>query len=141
MWQYQYRNDETQPWQTFYSFSDAVEWLPSDFNVVNYFTGSSPESSSLATICVVKFLRRLVTVDEADNVGTEGKRRRQVIFGKRMLVNELVKENLGGKTKVVQECRSEEERIQALRHWFGVDLTQEEKDAIKNHPLEIRSSR
>jgi hypothetical protein len=136
MWQYQCRNSETQPWRTFYSFSDAVEWLPADFGVVNCFTGLSLESSAVTTLCMVKFLRRAAASREDAQTAED---QPQEIFGKRMLVNRLIKENLGGKTKVVQECQSEEERVQALREWFGVELTEEEKLAIRGHMTEIRS--
>ncbi len=136
MWQYQCRNSETQPWQTFYSFSDMVEWLPPDFGVVNCFTGVSLESSAVTTMCMVKFLRG-ASNDCEDATAASGQQ--QKIFGKRILVNELVKENLGGKTKVVQQCRSEEERIKALREWFGLELTEEEKIAIKGHMTELKS--
>ena len=135
VWQYQYRNSEVQPWQTFYCFSDAVEWLPQDFEVINCFTGGSLESSAVTSMCVVKFLKRDVTRHE-DTPAAEHSQ--QEIFGKRMLVNEVVKENLGGKTKIVQECRSEEERIDALRVWFGIELTEDEGLAIKGHMTELK---
>ncbi|OBT66902.1 hypothetical protein VE03_04221 [Pseudogymnoascus sp. 23342-1-I1] len=135
MWQYQCRNSETGPWRTFYGFSDAVEWLPADFGVVNCFTGSSLESSAVTMICMVKFLRR-ETANCEDSGEANGQK--QEIFGKRMLVNELIKENLGGKTRIVQECRTEEERVQALREWFGVELTEEERLAIKGHITEVK---
>lgn len=136
MWQYQCRNSEMRPWRTFYSFSDTVEWLPQDFGVVNCFAVVSMESSAVTTICMVKFLRRAVA--DCEDATAEGQL--QEIFGKRMLVNELVKENLGGKTKVVQECRSEEERVEALKKWFGVELTEEERLAIKGHMTELKPS-
>lgn len=136
MWQYQCRNSEAKPWQTFYSFSDAVEWLPPDFGVVNCFTGVSLESSAMTMVCMVKFLRRAVP-NSKDSRAANGQQ--QEIFGKRMLVNELIKENLGGKTRVVQECRTEEERVEALKKWFGVELTEEERLAIRGHMTEVKS--
>ena len=135
MWQYQCRNSESQPWGTYYTFSDAVEWLPADFDIVNCYTGGSPVSAALTTMMVVKFLRRPVANSEDGSNSP-----RQEIFGKRMLVNELVKENTQGKTITVQVCRSEEERVAALKKWFGIQLVEEERDAIKGHLTELTSS-
>lgn len=127
LWIYQCRNGPDLPWTSFYAFSDAVEWLPQDFEVLNCFTGSSPKSFQTYTVLVVKFLRR----------ASLGKMTGEEVYGKRMLVGGLVKENLGGKTTVVKECRSEEERVEALREWFGIELTEEERGAIKGYQTEL----
>lgn len=137
MWQYQTCNGETEPWRTFYSFSDSVEWLPPDFGVVNCFTGVSLDSSAVTTMCMVKFLRKPTTNCEDARAARS---QQQEIFGKRMLVNEIVKENMGGKTRVIKVCQSEEERVAALRDWFGVILTDEERLAIKGHMTELKPS-
>ena len=126
-WMYQYRNSIDVPWNTFYVFSDAVEWLPADFDVINVFTGSS-HSHQTSNVLVIKFLRR----DKESGGGEE-------IYGKRMLVNAVVKENLGGKTKVVAECRTEEERVKALEDWFGITLTEEERKAIQGYHTELKN--
>ena len=60
------------------------------------------------------------------------------IYGKRMLVNGTVKENLGGRTKVVQECKTEDERVEALKKWFGIELGQEEIEGIRGFQTELR---
>ena len=53
-------------------------------------------------------------------------------------MNGVVKENLGGKTKVVEDCRTEEERLEALEKWFGMRFTEEEKAGIKGWGTELR---
>ena len=60
------------------------------------------------------------------------------IYGKRMLVNGVVKENLGGKTKVVQECQTEAERVEALKTWFGIRLSEEEINSIRGWHTELK---
>jgi hypothetical protein len=128
-WIYQCRNGEDRPWTSFYAFSDAVEWLPADFDIVNCYTGHSLDSFQLWNPLVVKFLRR----PSEDLLGG------QEVYGKRMLVRGVVKENLGGKTKVVKECKSEEERVKALEEWFGIVLTKEQAESIKGHRTEIKA--
>ena len=62
----------------------------------------------------------------------------QEIYGKRMLVNGVVKENLGGGTTVVEDCMTEEQRLHALEKWFGIMLTEEEKAGIRGWVTELR---
>ena len=127
MWIYQYRNDVSQQWNSFFAFQE-VEAMENDFRVVNWYTGSHPESFQTFTQLVVKFMRQPVVA------GTE----EQEIYGKRMLVNNVVKENIGGKTCAVQECRTEADRIQALRKWLGMEFTEEEKRGIQGWSTELR---
>jgi arylamine N-acetyltransferase len=136
-WIYECRNGEDKPWHSFYCFSDRVEWLVQDFGVSNWFTGHSPESFQTTTVLAVKFLRRPKTMNakEAQNGDEDGV---QEVYGKVMLVNETVKENLGGKTRLLQECKSERERIEALKKWFGIDLDEEEQRAIDGFKTAIR---
>lgn len=53
------------------------------------------------------------------------------IGGKIMLADGVVKRNLGGKTDIVKICRTEEERLQALREYFGITLSEDEQQGIK----------
>ncbi|RMJ11501.1 hypothetical protein CDV36_008847 [Fusarium kuroshium] len=129
LWIYQCRNAADQPWASLYAFSHSVEWLPADFEVSNCYTGTSTRSFQTSTVLVVKFLRRT-------KVGTPTG---EEVYGKRMLINEVIKENLGGKTVVVKECKGEAERVEALKEYFGIELSEEEKEAIKGHQSEIKS--
>ena len=130
LWIYQYRNVPTQDWNSFYAFPE-MEFLESDYYIMNWYTGSSPTSFQTFTCLVIKFLRR------RKEGGEEGE---EEIFGKRMLVNGTVKENLGGKTKVVQECTVEEERIGALEKWFGMRFTEEERLGIVGYVTELKGA-
>jgi hypothetical protein len=80
-------------------------------------------------VLVIKFLRR-----RKDGGGeTE-----EEVYGKRMLWNGTVKENLGGRTRIVQECKTDHERIEVLDKWFGIQLTEEEKTSIMGHVSELK---
>ncbi|KAF2030109.1 arylamine N-acetyltransferase 2 [Setomelanomma holmii] len=129
LWIYQYRNDAQQDWNSFFAFSEA-EAMFADFHNLNWYTGSHPESFQTFTCIVVKFLRR-------PKSGSEGNDGDQEIYGKRMLVNGVVKENLGGKTKVVEDCKTEEQRLEALKKWFGMIFTEEEKNGIRGWGTEL----
>ena len=129
LWIYQYRNGAEEEWNSFYAFS-MLEFLEADFRIINWYTGSSPESFQRSTLLIVLFLRR------PKEGGEEGE---QVIFGKRMLVNNVVKENTGGKTRIVQVCRTEGERVEALQKWFGMTLSDDERAGIVGHVTELKS--
>lgn len=78
-------------------------------------------------VLVTKFLRRAC---RTSITGEE-------IYGKRMLVDGVVKENLGGKTKILKECKTEVERVEALQEYFGIELTDDEKEAISGYKTEL----
>jgi arylamine N-acetyltransferase len=130
-WIYQYRNgggaDATAPWHSYYCFTEN-EFVLADFEVMNYCTSTHPQSFQRMQMLVVKFL----IAAEAEGGGG--------ICGKRMLVDGVVKENLGGRTKVVRECRSEEERVAALREYFGITLTEEQIEGIRGYVTELRGA-
>jgi len=126
MWIYQYRNSADQAWNSFFAFYE-VEFSAEDFGVMNWYTGHSPESPQLGGLLVIKFLRR----EKKDGEGEDE------IYGKRMLIGETIKENLGGKTSMVETCASEKERIAALEKWFDITLTEEEAGGIAGWKTEL----
>lgn len=127
-WIYQYRNGADQPWNSFFCFTET-EFLHQDFEVMNFYTSKSPDSFQTFTPIIVKFLRR---DDENGGVGE--------IYGKLMLVNGDVKENQGGRTRLIRACKTESERLEALREVFGMTLTKEEQDGIKGRVSELPPS-
>lgn len=116
-WIYQYRNRKDRAWNSYYSFQE-IPFHYNDFEVFNYFT--STNSHQVHTVLIVRFLRE----------GSE-------IVGKVMLVNGTVKKNLGGKTEVVFKAKTEEERVEALRIYFGITLTDLERSAIHGRSTEL----
>lgn len=127
VWVYEYRNGKDREWNAFYAFSET-EAMEGDFDHLNWYTGFHPESFQTYRCIIVKFLQR----KKGDGSG-DGE-----IYGKRMLINGTVKENLGGRTSVVEECKTEEERVRALGKWFDITLTEEEKEGIKGWGTELR---
>lgn len=124
-WVYQYRNAPNKPWNSFYAFNDT-ECLEKDFQAINYWTSQGP-TFQLTTVIVVKFI---LGPDEA--TGDEK------VVGKLMLVNGIVKRNMGGKTEVVEVCKTEPERIQALKKWFAIEFTEDEIAGIKDTVTELK---
>lgn len=138
VWFYEYRNRPGDGWNRYYAFGDreASCW---DLECANYWVSSHPESFQRKQILVVKFLR-----DSCEDTWKEGLREAAdnresgpIVVpevetgGKIMLADGTVKRNLGGKTEIVKVCRTEEERVQALREYFGITLSDDEKEGIK----------
>lgn len=116
-WIYQYCNQLDAPWNSYYCFLE-VPFIHGDFEVMNYFACTQGYLPS--NIVIVAFIRK-----------------EEKIAGKLMLINRLVKRNEGSKTKVVKECKTEEERIAALKGYFGITLTYEQTEGIKGHITEL----
>jgi hypothetical protein len=104
--------------------------MTQDFDVMNFFT-SEGNTFQRTTVLIVKFLR-----DNSED--KEGGVEDSKIVGKLMLVNGAVKRNLGGKPEIVQVCKNEDERIEALKQWFGITVTDEERQGIKGLVTELQ---
>lgn len=129
LWIYQYRNNPQHAWNSFYAFSELVEFTQSDCEIINWYTGSHPSNLQTFTVLIVKFLRRV----SDDGVHEE-------VYGKRMLVDGVVKENSGGRTIIVETCETEAQRVQAIKTWFGISLDRQEVDSIQGRKTELRGT-
>ena len=98
-----------------YCFTET-EFLPQDYEMMSWFTSTSPRSFFTYSILCTKTL--------LDDSGKE-------IVGDRSLFGTSVRETIAGERKVVSECASEKERVEVLRELFGIELTEEERDGIK----------
>ncbi|KAF9769676.1 hypothetical protein IL306_012880 [Fusarium sp. DS 682] len=130
LWIYQYRNSQDKEWNSFYSFP-GTEFLALDWDVVNWWVNTHADSHQPRNVLTIKFLNRPVEHDAS----FEGEMK---IYGKRMLVNGVVKENLGGKTQVITTCNTEQERVEAFEKYFQLFLTKEEKEGIRGYVTEIK---
>jgi arylamine N-acetyltransferase len=126
MWIYQYRNGPELDWNSFYCFGED-EFIQQDFEIMNFYTSTSTWERNFQTksVLTIRFMR-----------GVEDGIER--IVGKRMLVDGVVKENLGGKTRVVKICETEEERVEVLREFFGILLNEEEIGGVKGRNVELK---
>lgn len=137
VWFYEYRNRPEDEWNRYFAFGDreASSW---DLECANYWVSSHPESFQRKQILVVKFLgssgeetgkKFLESADKSHSGKIEIPE--VEIRGKIMLADGVVKRNLGGKTDIVKICQTEEERLQALREYFGITLSEDEQQGIK----------
>lgn len=109
-------DESKKDWVPVYCFTET-EFLPQDYEVMSWFTSTNPRS----------FFTRYVTCTKM--IMDEDK---EVIVGSVTLFKDTVRETIGANRKVVKECKTEEERVQALADIFDVHLTDEEKKAISD---------
>lgn len=136
LWVYQYRNGADKEWNSFYSFSE-LEFFQEDFEVQNWWT--SVKTLHRWTVLVVRFLREGEPIkfpqnDDWRNCDDNIMR----VAGKVMLVNDVVKINVGNKTQVLHRFDSEDGRIRALQEYFGIVLSQEEVSSIRGWDMELK---
>lgn len=125
-------NDESmraeKGWRAAYCFVDT-EWLPQDFETINFRMCRDPKSIFVQNLILTKPL-----LDE----------NAETCVGQLNLVKDEVSRRMyddnGRPTEkeVLVKCKSEAERVKALEDWFGVVLRPEEARAIKGLPSEIK---
>ncbi|KAL3482615.1 arylamine N-acetyltransferase 2 [Aspergillus germanicus] len=118
---YKYRNGPEKDWNAFYCFSE-LEVFQDDFEVLNTFT--SWEAYEKGNMWVVKFLQggemEGLAIEDGE-LGNETQGAVSVV-GMLMFVNDVVKLNLGGKTRVITSFCSESERLRCLKKWFSSSI-------------------
>lgn len=113
LWLFQHRNSSDDEWNDAYCFTE-LEFLPVDYEVMNFWTSQSGETWFTSTIVVVRMV-----LDDEDVVGTV------------MLGGNEVKLRIQGKTEHLGKLKTEAERLEALKKWFGIELSEEERGGIK----------
>lgn len=113
-----------------YCFSD-VEWLPADFESLNYRTCRDPRSIFVQMFMMTK---PILNDDGTNCVG-------QLTLVKDELSRTMMDDDHAGKChekEVLAKCTTEEERVAALKEWFGIELTGDEIRGIHGLASEIR---
>jgi arylamine N-acetyltransferase len=118
MWCYDACYDPTgsadDKWVPVYCFTET-EFLPQDYETMSWFTSTHPSSFFTKYVTCTKMI-----MDDA----------KEKIVGNDTLFVGTVKESIGSTRKVIRECATEDERVQALKEVFDVTLTEEEKSSI-----------
>jgi arylamine N-acetyltransferase len=107
---------EDNKWIPTYCFTE-MEFLPQDYEVMSWFTSTHGNS----------FFTRYMTATRMIMDSDEKK-----IIGSVTLFKETIREQRGSERKLIKECKTEDERVEALREIFGIELTGEERNAISS---------
>lgn len=101
-------------WVPVYCFTET-EFLPQDYETMSWFTSTNPRSFFTRYVTCTKMI-----MDEA----------KENIIGSVTLFGDAIRESIGTNRKLLKECATEEDRVQALVDVFDVTLTEEEKNGI-----------
>lgn len=121
LWVYQFRPDESSDFQTVYCFTE-LEFLPSDYGIINYFTSTSPRT----------FFTRVV-VGEKKILGEDG-----ALIGSLILNNGDMKWKIRGEKKREIKFDCEDDRVKALHEHFGIKLDAVDRDGIQGLPSQLK---
>lgn len=122
VWIYQVRHTPDSEWLHTICFSEA-EFLPQDFNVLNFYTSQNPGSWFRHS-----FVCSLLLWDDT----------KQEIQGQCTMAGNAVKRRIHGQTETVDTFQSEGDRVRALAKWFGLHFRQDEVDAVRGLPSQIK---
>lgn len=101
-------------WTPAYCFTET-EFLPQDYEMMSFFTSTSPKSIFTSNLLCTKLL-----LDE----------KKENIVGDVTLFNDRIRKTVNGKHELSEELKTEKERIQVLGDMLDVHLKEEEIDSI-----------
>lgn len=122
VWVLQHKKADNTAWDDIYAFTE-MEFLAEDFEVMNY--RSTRDSKSWFTqkvVCV-----KTVLDDDEDDVA-----------GVILLTDGKVKRRIRGKNHHLEDCKTELARVDVLKKYFGVLLTEEERVGISGMVTELK---
>ena len=107
-------NDEEDKWKPHYCFTET-EFLPQDYEMMSWFTSTNKKVFFTYSVVCMKML--------LDDAGEK-------VIGNVTLFNDGVTRNIGADREVLRELKTEQDRIDALKELFGIELTEEERDGV-----------
>ena len=119
IWQYHYRYKPNEEWIIAYCFT-LLEFFKEDFKVGNYYTSTYEDVLFTNNLLAVKLILK------------EG-----VPVARLSLLNDRFKLKTAGRVEILRECKTEQERIDGLKEYFGIELTEEEIEAIKGRKVAL----
>jgi arylamine N-acetyltransferase len=109
------KDGEAERWIPHYCFTET-EFLPQDYEMMSWFTSTNKKCFFTYTVVVMRML-----LDDKE----------EKIIGNLTLVNDNVTKNIGAEREVVRELKTEQDRIDALKELFAIELTEEEKKGLE----------
>ncbi|KAI7775976.1 hypothetical protein LA080_006048 [Diaporthe eres] len=119
------KGGEGADWEDMYSFSEA-EFFAEDFECINYFVMTRPQSWFLQTVLAYR-----PVLDEATGE----------LVGERILHGNVVKEGASGQDRIIEVLETEEDRVRALEKYFDIRLTEKERRGIKGLVTELKGKK
>lgn len=139
VWVYQQRRDEDSEWAPMYCFTD-YEFTPTDIESMNYAPWLSKQSFFTHKVVAVRFATSKETND-GDGPGSPGEGALEGRIDGTVTINQnVIKWRKGGKKIVELKFEREGDRIAALKNYFGIELSDEDRDAINGTASAVEAS-
>lgn len=124
-WILQWRDIGSEQWTTNYCFTET-EFLPDDYEIINYYTYLSPKSWFTQVIVLSKFT-------QLEEQGP--------LVGSLVMLNGEVKRRMGIKDEgTIETCGTESERLAALEKIISTSNSQKkEKEGIRGSKCELKA--
>ncbi|KAK4201165.1 hypothetical protein QBC40DRAFT_278643 [Triangularia verruculosa] len=122
IWVYSVRQNEQAPWREMYCFGE-LEFISGDFEVMNMRTSSAPQSFFVQSVMCMQTI-----LDDGQ----------QSPVGKMILHRDYVKKQVEGGSEIVEKLESEPQRVEALKKYFDIVLTEEEQKGIRGLASELK---
>lgn len=123
IYQHRYSGNQDNQWEPQYCFTE-LEFLPVDYELMNFYTSQSRHSWFTQTIVVVRFL-------------LEQTKNGPALIGTNIMVGAEFRRTVRGATEVRKKSKTEEERHKALEEGFGIRLAEEERSGIRRLATEL----
>ena len=128
VWIYQNRYNEKSPWIPMYCFVD-LEFTPEDVTSMNY----APSQSRHTFFTHKVVANRFTTEKEVEGPGSPDEEALAgEIDGSLTINHDVLKWRRHGKKAVVWSFKNDDERVAALKKYFGIILSDEDREAIIN---------
>jgi arylamine N-acetyltransferase len=124
LWTYKMMSTEEpgESWMPGYCFSE-VEFLPDDFEVMNFFVCQSPTSWFRWHVVALVFV--------CDDSGED-------VIGTITIMGDEVKMRMYGESRVIKKLENEDDRVQALREFLRIELNEVQKRSILGTVSQLR---
>lgn len=106
--------DGNNVWTPTYCFTET-EFLPQDYQMMSWFTSTNKSCFFTRHITATRML-----LDEES----------EKIIGNITLFEDWVKQTIGKERKDLKDCKTEDERIAALKEYFDINLTEEQRKGV-----------
>ncbi|KAI2466947.1 arylamine N-acetyltransferase 3 [Annulohypoxylon bovei var. microspora] len=138
VWVYQQRRGPGADWAPLFCFVD-FEFLLEDIRGLNLNPWKSPTSWFTQKVVVARFTTGFEK-DGEEGPGAPGEREvdEGIIDGELVLFQDTLKWRRGGETKLEVRFESEAQRVDAIRKYFGIELDEEDRLAIRGTVSEIK---
>ncbi|KAF1950886.1 arylamine N-acetyltransferase 1 [Byssothecium circinans] len=123
LWVYHHRKNDSSDFEMTYCFTE-LEFLPSDYQVMNYFTSTSMRTFFTRTVVMEKKL-----------LGADGE-----LEGTLTINQDTLKWRMHGTKQKEIKFRSEADRVKALEEHFGIVLSAVEREGISGLPSQFQNA-